>query len=419
MRIAFVTSCLEPGKDGVGDYTRDLAAACRTEGCDSQLIALNDRYVGAPLECAQTTRGTAIETLRLPASAPWHDRVPAAARFLQQRPADWISLQFVCYGFHPKGITIGLGRHLAPLIGDRRLHVMLHELWIGARRGAGLRERVVGSIQRQAVCSLIARLKPAAVHTSNAGYAQLLAKAGIHARLLPLCGSIPIVPDVDAAWLERELRKLGATQPAHAPDGESWRFGFFGVLPEPWAPEPLFTYIAEAAERAGRAVAVLSIGRIGSGEGLWRDMQARYGHRFLFARLGERSPAEVSMFLQSIDCGIATSPWQLIGKSASTAAMLDHGLPVIVPRDDVDIGAADGLEDHDPLLQRMTAALPQWLLRVRRREPRESSGALSARFIADIRAVDTGHPLSLDRPGSSGNTSGCTSGAQRVTDVSR
>jgi len=396
MRVAFITSCLEPGKDGVGDYSRDLAAACLTHGWDPLLIALNDAYVGAPVEEIQAARGVAIQALRLPASSPWHERVLATRCFLQQRPVDWISLQFVCYGFHSKGITIGLGRHLPPLIADRRLHVMLHELWIGIRRGASLRERVVGSIQRRAVCSLVARLNPAAVHTSNAGYARLLGDVGIHARVLPLCGSIPILADADTGWLEQELLKLGAMRPAETPRSDQWRFGFFGTLPDPWSPEPLFTYIAETAERAGRAVAVISIGRIGTGEGLWRKMQARYGHRFCFARLGERSAAEVSMFLQSIDFGIATTPWQMIGKSASAAAMLDHGLPVIVSRDDVDIGA-DGLEDHDPLLQRMTPALPQWLLQVRRRAPRDSLAALSARFTACIRAVEMLQPLGRGR----------------------
>ena len=152
---------------------------------------------------------------------------------------------------------------------------------------------------------------------------------------------------------------------------------------ETWTPEPLFTYIAEAAEHAGRAVTLISIGRIGTGESLWRDLQSRYGRRFSFARLGERSQAEVSRFLQSIDFGIATSPWQLIGKSASTAAMLDHGLPVIVSRDDVDIGVRE-LEAHDPLLRRMSETLPQWLEQVRRRPPRDRLASLAARFITDI-----------------------------------
>ena len=50
--------------------------------------------------------------------------------------------------------------------------------------------------------------------------------------------------------------------------------------------------------------------------------------------LGEKSPDEVSQLLQTLDFGIATHPWALAGKSGAVAAMLDHGLPVIVPRDD-------------------------------------------------------------------------------------
>ncbi|MBV8144369.1 MAG: glycosyltransferase [Gammaproteobacteria bacterium] len=387
MRICFITSSLEPGRDGVGDYTRDLAAACLTQGwCEARLIALNDQHIAAAVAERQAARGAALETLRLPASAPWPDRVLSARGFLQQRPADWVSLQFVCYGFHKKGIAIGLARHLAPLIGQRCLHVMLHELWIGARRGAALRERLVGSLQRRAVCSLMTKLQPAVIHTSNTSYVQLLSEVGIHASLLPLCGSIPIAAEPDATWLERQLLDAGAPLPSAAPACHQWRFGVFGSLSDLWSPEPLFTYIADAAQRAQRVVSVISIGRIGPGERLWRDMQARYGQHFRFARLGERSVAEISMFLQSIDFGIATTPWQLIGKSASTAAMLDHGLPIIVSRDDVDVGAHN-LQGHDPLLQRMTAALPEWLLQVRRRSPRESLSTMAARFTADIRAA--------------------------------
>jgi hypothetical protein len=94
------------------------------------------------------------------------------------------------------------------------------------------------------------------------------------------------------------------------------------------------------------------------------------------------------MFLQSIDFGLATTPWQLIGKSASTAAMLDHGLPVIVSRDDVDVGC-EGSPSQDPLLRRMSADLPQWLEQVRRRPPRDRLAAMSTQFIADLGSPDS------------------------------
>jgi hypothetical protein len=396
MRIVFITSCLEPGRDGVGDYTRDLAAGCLAQGYDARVIALNDPDIDVPVEEVQTARGAVIETLRLPSSQSWHDRMAAARGFLQQRPPVWVSLQFVPYGFHPKGMVIGLGRRLEPLVADRRVHVMFHETWIGTQRTDSLRKRIVGSIQRWAVSSLIAELKPAAVHTSNRGYVRLLSRFGIDARLLPLCGSIPIAADVDTHWLEQEMSKLGVVPAAPAPAGGWWRFGFFGVLPDLWSPEPLFTYIAEAAERAQRAVAVISIGRIGPGERLWHELRARYEGRFCFGRLGERSTADVSRFLQSIDFGIATTPWQLIGKSAGTAAMLDHGVPVIVSRDDVDLGA-HGLEPDDPLLQRMGGDLPEWLLHVRRRAPGDRLAAMSERFTAELRAADVNQHVAAGR----------------------
>src|ERR1022692_2576923 len=43
---------------------------------------------------------------------------------------NWVSLQFVPFGFHPKGLPFGLPRHLMSIIGSRPLHWMFHELWV-------------------------------------------------------------------------------------------------------------------------------------------------------------------------------------------------------------------------------------------------------------------------------------------------
>jgi len=50
--------------------------------------------------------------------------------------------------------------------------------------------------------------------------------------------------------------------------------------------------------------------------------------------LGEQPPAVVSRMMQTLDLGLATSPVQLIQKSGSVVAMLEHGLPVLVTRSD-------------------------------------------------------------------------------------
>jgi hypothetical protein len=43
MKLLFITGCLEPGKDGVGDYTRELATECARRGHAVFLISLNQQ----------------------------------------------------------------------------------------------------------------------------------------------------------------------------------------------------------------------------------------------------------------------------------------------------------------------------------------------------------------------------------------
>ncbi len=386
MHIAFLTSCLEPGKDGVGDYTRDLAAMCVRRGHSCVLIALNDRHASAPESGAQRARDVDLEVLRLPPSSAWAERLRAAEDMLARRPVDWLSVQFVPQGYHPRGFVQGLGNRLLPITSGRRVHLMFHELWSGMHRGARARERVIGWIQRRAVLVLVASLRPQAVHTTNGSYLQALLEQAVPARRLPLCGSIPFVPNADPEWLGWELIRSGVPERYARPRGTSWRFGLFGSIHPTWSPEPLFSHIAAAAEQARRSVVVTSIGRQGPGEALWQSLQSRYGGQFSFAALGERSRNQVSFFLQGVDFGIATTPWQLIGKSATAAAMLDHGLPTIVSRDDVQLDlAAPAQPVAEPLLYKMDAQLPQWLLSGPQRRPaRDALADMADTFLADL-----------------------------------
>ncbi len=386
MKVALLTSCLEPGKDGVGDYARGLAAACVQRDCACTLVALNDSHVDSVRTEIQIDRGVPVHTLRLPAASRWADRLPAARDWLDQHAADWLSLQFVGYGFHTKGVVEGLGAKLAGLGGKRRWHVMFHELWIGAEQSARLRHRVVGWAQRRAVLSLVDSLSPALIPTTNSVYRALLASAGPRAAVLPLCGNIAVSEEPAGGWFAHELGRLGVSGEVAASRADCWWFGLFGSLHPVWSPEPLFGYLQDAAERAGRRPGIASVGRLGPGESLWRAMQARYADRFFFATLGERSAMEVSAFLRSIDFGIATTSWQLIGKSGTAAAMLDHGLPVIVSRDDVHY-PVDVEPERQPLLHKMDAQLPSWLLDVcRRQPPRERLIDVAERFLADLAA---------------------------------
>jgi hypothetical protein len=116
-------------------------------------------------------------------------------------------------------------------------------------------------------------------------------------------------------------------------------------------------------------------------------LQRQYGDKFSFAMLGERGAEEVSLFFQGIDFGIAMTPWALIGKSGTTAAMLDHGVPVIVSRSDDDYGV-DATGSAPPLLYRMDSDLPRWLMHAPRLTPRSRLPEVAAQFIADMESTN-------------------------------
>ena len=356
MKIAFLTSCLEPGRDGVGDYTRRLAEECDRQGHQVCLIALNDPYVGKTV-CTHgmlrlpiggdaipgvqghgDTWGRTSGTMSPPSIEIAHD-------FIREFSPDFVSLQFVCYGFHPKGIDFRLAGRLRQIVGDVPVQLMFHELWIGAERHARWKHRFMGMLQRAALLPILRQLNVRVVHTSNPAYLALLQARGIPATCLPLFGNIP------------ELQQ----EPKARTASDGWRFGLYGTLHPVWPPELLFAQLG----RLGKKIVISHMGRMGAGEALWEKMRRDYAGVFEFERLGEQTPEQIADFFSTLDFGLAATPWEIIGKSGSVAAMLEHGLPVIVNRDEVHYRGWRQ-EGYSPLLIKMGNDLPVRLAAARR-----------------------------------------------------
>ena len=387
MRITFLCSGLEPGRDGVGDYTVRLAGEIVRQGHEASIIALHDRHlVDATCVNPNTAAMMTGPTLRLPSSMRWRERVALTKDHLSSFGAQWVSLQFVPYGFSDKGIVSNLGRNLKLIAGEHLIHVMFHELWIGAYQNAPWKERLVGIIQRVFIQRLHRCLSPAAVATSNGAYVGLLRRIGVPATVLPLFGNIPVLEGNGSGWFDEELKRAGLTS-----EGEErrsfWIFAFFGALHPIWPPEPLFSYIASAAKSSRKTVVVAAIGRLGPGETLWQRLNRDYGGAFRFLNLSEQPAARISEFLQAVDFGIATSPWALIGKSGSVASMLEHGLPVIVNRDDVQFPDLRECEAASPLLIKMDETLSERLPSLMRLAPRSTLPDVARMFLARIEST--------------------------------
>lgn len=353
MRIAFVTSGLEPGRDGVGDYVRNLAGECIRRGHDVRAVALNDRF------CTQERDAL---SLRLGEGVSWSERIAQAKQYMDEFEPDFASLQFVCYGFHRRGLDLGLPGKLKRLLNAPIDHLFFHELWIGAELGASLKARILGALQRRCIVRLVRDLAPKRVQTSNPAYRHLLSGIGVAADVLPLFGNIPII---DAAQGHR---------------AEGWHFIMFGAVPPKWPAEPLLPLLLAS----GKNISITHVGRIGAGQAVWDEMVRCYGDRIRFKRAGEQPAERVSQLLKEADFGVATVPWALVGKSGSVAAMIEHGLPVVVNRDDVRIPGFVEQGPPEPQLLRMGVDLVARLEGVKQGLRGSRLPAIADQFLAQI-----------------------------------
>jgi hypothetical protein len=198
---------------------------------------------------------------------------------------------------------------------------MAHELWVDP--SSGIVNRILSKVQREILGKLLRSLKPQVVHTTNFWYRNQLRSIGQPADVLPLFSNINLAPMIPSG-LEPSLE-----------GSSSWRFLLFGSINKEWRPEALLESIKAAKKFHDIDTChFVSIGNLaGFAKALWDSMGDYCADAsFTFSRLGELSPEQVSFEMQRADFGIAVTPSHLIGKSASAAAMLSHGLPIIINR---------------------------------------------------------------------------------------
>jgi hypothetical protein len=208
--------------------------------------------------------------------------------------------------------------------------------------------------------AFLSAVAPEHLHTSNSAYVAALKLHGWEATVLPLFSNIPITPASP-----EDRRKAVARHLPAATDNRGRLIGVtFGTLHERWQPEPTAALLHSAAARQGREAVVLAIGRTGThGPGILRRLTQA---GVTVAATGEVPTAEISLLVQSADLGIGPHPRALIKKSGAVAAMLDHGLPILMPRDDWQPRQGPAaVSDPDPRLAPLAdltpANLDDWL----------------------------------------------------------
>jgi len=339
MRLAFFCGSLEPGRDGVGDYTRRLAAECIRLGHPCVIVALNDLPVERPVFESQMVEDVSILVLRLSSLSPWNERIAEARQWIGAFHPDWMSLQFVCFGYHRRGLCSGLGKRLAAIHPTAVWQIMFHELWLGLEANASLKHRLWGALQRSIILDLVRRLHPRIIHTQTGAYQQVLRRENISASLLPLFGNIS--PEPGDAW-EALLAPPVLAAVGGSPDrNQFYLAGVFGTVHPEWSAQKNVDLLLPLAQRAGRRLVLVFFGKNHLAPQALNQLKLTLRGQATVIALGEKSGPEISQILQTLDLGLATSSRQVIQKSGTVAAMLEHGLQVLVTRDDWRLAGSD------------------------------------------------------------------------------
>jgi hypothetical protein len=320
MKLALICSSAEPGRDGVGDYSVRLATALVARGHRVLIIAERDFAVNG----AQVLNGEreGIPVVRLPGSSPNEQRGRALAEALDRFAADWVVVQFVCWGFADDGVLDPPLHSLIAALSGRRVAVYCHELWLGLERGASLRHRLWGWRQRRGILRFLSQLQPALVMTSNAVYASVLRHFGWNARIVPLFSNIPFHAEGRAKFLSMVERR-----------GDTVLVAVFGSVDPQWQPQAALRWIAAEARRRDRKVLLVIAGRRSQrAEKLVQRIAREVSSFATVVTLGEITSDVVSGLLQEADIGLPVCDWLRLGKSGVAAAMTAHGLPVLIAR---------------------------------------------------------------------------------------
>ena len=326
MRVLFICGSLEPGRDGVGDYTRRLCAMLKLQGCEVFAMAYCDKHIKEEFRGYQHSEGEDMEVIRLPSKWSNNRRLNLAREWVNKKDPEWLSLQFVPYSYQSKGLPFGLGAALSKLGESRQWHVMFHELWIGMEQQSSYKHWMIGKLQRKIIRDLLNILKPDIIHTQTRLYSSLLSENGYASELLPLFSNIPFIAVPPTA---KDLRD------------DSFMLVLFGHI-NPGAPVKEFSEeVRDHMQRKGLKPRLVLLGRNGAGQTQWINAFQKVG--IPVQVLGEQDFTVISQVLQLARVGVTTTPRYLLEKSGTVAALRLHGLPVIgvakpwIPRHNIEV----------------------------------------------------------------------------------
>lgn len=317
MKVLFICGSAQPQRCGVGDYSRRLAGELIRQGHQASIISLMDVDVLNSVVETQMDLTTPVIVFRLPYSKGYGHNCIEAKPFLENFNPDWVSLQYVPFSFHPKGLPVGLSRHLKLLTGNRFFEIMFHELWVSIDRSADLKIKIWGKIQLELILSLSKHLNPTIVHTQSGLYRTMLTNHGIDAQLLPLFSNIPLeINQSNYNKIKPDFKQIGTIS-----------LVLFGSVHKNAPVQTFASELKSYSAKISKKIKLIILGRSGEEAEKWSDEFLKLNMEVFST--GEQTEENISKILSESDFGISTSAFEMLEKSGSVAAMVEHGLKVI------------------------------------------------------------------------------------------
>lgn len=320
MKVVFICGALEDGRDGVGDYTRKLAGELIRQGHPAAVVAINDRYLSEQYDGDQERGNTAVPVLRLPAAWPAKTRFSLARKWIDLFSPEWLSLQFVPYSFQKKGIPLGMHRHLGLLTGGYRWHIMFHEIWLDAPKRFS--HYIVAGVQYLIVSRCLKQVKAEAVHVSMSFNQRRLKRLYQNSEVLSLFGNIEKQDCKKTLSLFKNQNHFSKNilYFGSAPRGKFLDLLVFKLLEfcqKQQSPIRIFVAAGHSEEK-NNFIAALK--------------KELFGHQVTVVDCGFVEEKTISTLMSNCTVGIARTEAHLLGKSGSAMAMLEHGIPVWLPK---------------------------------------------------------------------------------------
>lgn len=331
MKLLFICGSLEPGRDGVGDYTRRLSGELINQHKKVLIIAINDKYINSnKIETYQYSEQTKIPVVRIPSSWNFKDRYNLINIWINRFDPDRVSLQYVGFAYNQFGLPISLFIILNSLIKNRYFHIMFHELWCGMAINSSRKERILGAVQRIFIKILVKRLKPFCVFTSTTPYADFLNQLNIKSKIVPIFSNIPKHEKPSKKEINNLIKELKLYSLIESQQ-RGLVIGIFGSIYNLNGLGKMLKYTAEAATNLNLKLYFISLG-YNRGQNINSFLKAT-PHEANW-ETGTLSSALINHLLKFVHLGLITTPVGGINKSGTASTWLEHGIPLIISPDD-------------------------------------------------------------------------------------